>query len=220
MDTWQKICEEWLGWSTERVKRFAEEKASARRAGPPPGEPSWGEGGSRFRPQRPEVKLGGLVGEMREVMTKKGSRMAFGQVEDLHGKLEVVFFPEAYASVQEILKRATSEAEAVLLTGELEVGDEAPKILAKSLEWLGETHKGKIQQVVLRLAPGEIRPDQLRKLKKSFLQNRRQYPIRIDFIDPGYRTRLELPKTVLVSGTPQMVQSVNRIFGRDVVFLA
>ena len=41
----------------------------------------------------------------------------------------------------------------------------------------------------------------------------------IDFVDPRFRTRLDLPRTVGVSGTPQMVQSINRIFGRDVVFL-
>ena len=46
--------------------------------------------------------MGGLIVEMREVMTKKGSRMAFGQLEDLKGKIEVVFFPETYANVQEI----------------------------------------------------------------------------------------------------------------------
>jgi DNA polymerase-3 subunit alpha len=224
MDPWQKICEDWLGWSTERIKLFAEEKATAKRAAPASGGQEWGggygEGGHRGRPQRPEVKLAGLFCEIREVMTKKGSRMAFGFVEDLKGKIEVVFFPEAYAACQELLKRATSEAEAVVVTGELEIGEEAPKILVKSLDWAAEAHKGRVQQVVLRLAPSELRPDQLRELKKQILQFRGKCPVRIDFVDPTFKTRLDLPKTVMVSGTPQMVQSINKIFGRDVVILS
>jgi len=121
--------------------------------------------------------------------------------------------------VQEILKRASSEAEAVLVVGELEIGDEAPKILVKTMEWLNEAHKGRVQNVSLRLVPDEVKPEQLRDLKKHLLQFRGKCPVRIDFIDPRFRTRLDLPRTVGVSGTPQMVQSINRIFGRDVVFL-
>jgi DNA polymerase-3 subunit alpha len=173
-----------------------------------------------LRAARPEIRIGGLLGEFREVMTKKGSRMAFGQLEDLHGKVEIVFFPEAYANCQEMLKRATTEAEAVVVTAELELADEAPKLLAKSVEWAAEAHKGRVQQVTLKLPPGEISADQLRELKKSLLGFRGKCPVRIDFVDPRFRTRLELPKTVAVVATPQMVSAVNRIFGRDVVSLA
>jgi DNA polymerase-3 subunit alpha len=152
-------------------------------------------------------------------MTKKGSRMAFGQFEDLKGKIEVVFFPETYASVQEFLKQATTEAEAILLTGDLELGDEAPKILAKSLEWVAQAHKGRVQKVVLKLTPAEVTPDQLRELKKRLLQHRGNCPVRIDFVDASFKTRLELPGNVGVQATPALVTAVNGIFGRDVVAL-
>ena len=123
-----------------------------------------------MRPPKQEIRLGGLLGEFREVMTKKGSRMAFGQLEDLNGKVEVVFFPETYASCQDMLKRATTEAEAVIVTGEVEFGDEAPKVLAKSVEWASEAHKGRVQQVTIStIPPGEISADQLRELKRSLL---------------------------------------------------
>ena len=220
MDAWQKICEDWLGWSTLRLKRTHEEKASQKKAAPAA---SSDEGGGfvprHMRAAKQEIRIGGLLGEFREVMTKKGSRMAFGQLEDLHGKVEIVFFPEGYANCQEMLKRATTEAEAVVVTAEVEFGDEAPKLLAKSVEWATEAHKGRVQQVVLKLQPAEISADQLRELKKSLLGFRGKCPVRIDFVDPLFRTRLELPKTVAVAATPQMVTAVNRIFGRDVVLL-
>jgi DNA polymerase-3 subunit alpha len=227
MDPWQKICDHWLGWNTDRIKHYAEEKAAKATAGAvalesygvgPGG--AGGGGYGRFRAPKTEVKIAGLLGEIREVTTKKGSRMAFGQLEDLYGRIEVVFFPEAYANFQEIIKQAIAEAEPIVLSADLETSDETPKILAKTIEWAKEAHKGRVQQVVLRLAPSETSPDQLRALKQNLLAHRGKCPVRIEFVDPTFKTRLELPKTVSVSGTPQMVQSINRIFGRNVVMLS
>jgi DNA polymerase-3 subunit alpha len=227
LDNWQKICEDWLGWTTERIKNHAAEKAARKAAAPAPQEGGWGGdfggggfGPGRFRAPKQEVKLVGLIGGMREVMTKKGSRMAFGEIEDLYGRLEVVFFPEAYANNQEMLKRAATEVEAIIVTADLETADEAPKLLVKTLEWATEAHKGKVQHVVLKITPSEVSPDQLRELKKNLLQHRGKCPVRIDFIDSTFKTRLDLPKALMVSGTPQMVQSINKIFGRNVVVLS
>jgi DNA polymerase-3 subunit alpha len=225
MDPWQKIAEDWLGWSTERIKTYAAEKAAkksppANEGGGWGGEGGGGGGFNRFRAPKTEVKLAGLIGEMREVTTKAGKRMAFGVIEDLKGKVELVFFPDAYAECGEMIKKAGSEAEVVVITADLESSDEAPKLLVKTIEWAAEAHKGKVQQVTLRISPSEVSPDQLRELKKNLIQHRGKYPVRIDFIDPRFKTRLDLPKTVGVSGTPQMVQSINQIFGRNVVVLS
>ncbi len=220
MDTWQKICEEWLGWNTERIKTYAQEKAAAKPAASQDG--GWGGEGygpGRYRAPKTEVKLGGLLSEMREVMTKKGTRMAFAQIEDLRGKIELVFFPDTYATVQEVLKRALVEAEPVVLTGEMEVGEESPKILVKTLGWAVELHRSRVQQVILKLLPAEVKPEQLRDLKKSLLQHRGKSPVRIDFIDALFRTSLSLPKTACVEPSTQMIESINKIFGRDVVSL-
>ena len=98
-------------------------------------------------------------------------------------------------------------------------GEEAPKILAKSLDWAAEAHKRRVQQVILSLLPSEMSPDQLRELKKNLLEHRGKCPVRIDFMDKSFKTSLELPKNLMVAATPQMVASVNKIFGRDVVRL-
>ncbi|MBC7692374.1 MAG: DNA polymerase III subunit alpha, partial [Methylotenera sp.] len=221
MDTWQRICEEWLGWSTERIKKMAEEKQNAKQAvkAAAPKADANAPYDYRSRPPKTEVALGGLLSEMREVTTKKGTRMAFGQFEDMKGKIEVIFFPDAYATLGEIVKRALVEADPLVLRGEVEFGDEAPKILVKSLEWAEEAHKTRVNQVVLKLPLPNVTPDQLRELKKHFLQHRGKCSIRLDFIDPRFKTHLQLPKNVGVAATPAMVESVNRIFGVEVVHL-
>ncbi len=43
-----------------------------------------------------EVRVGGLVREVRRVVTKKGQIMAYGTLEDLTGAVDVILFPQKY----------------------------------------------------------------------------------------------------------------------------
>ncbi len=43
-----------------------------------------------------EVRVGGLVREIRRVVTKKGQIMAYGAIEDLTGAVDVILFPQKY----------------------------------------------------------------------------------------------------------------------------
>jgi DNA polymerase-3 subunit alpha len=225
LDPWQKICEEWLGWTSEKIKTWAQQKAEAEAkkrdaAASHDSQPEPSGWVSRQRAPKTEVRMAGLIGEMREVMTKKGSRMAFGQAEDLYGRLEIVFFPEAYQNCQEMLRKAAAEAEPLLIVGDVEFGEEGvPKILAKTLEWVSEAHKGRVQQVTLCLDPQAISSGQLRDLKRGLIEHRGKCPVRIDFASREFRTRLDLPRTVGLQSTPQMVEAMKKIFGRDVVRL-
>jgi DNA polymerase-3 subunit alpha len=43
-----------------------------------------------------EVRVGGLLRSLRRVVTRKGQIMAYAELEDLTGPIEVTFFPRAY----------------------------------------------------------------------------------------------------------------------------
>jgi DNA polymerase-3 subunit alpha len=42
------------------------------------------------------VTIGGVVTDMREIVTKKGDKMAFVKIEDKFGEIEVILFPSSY----------------------------------------------------------------------------------------------------------------------------
>ncbi|MBS1961373.1 MAG: DNA polymerase III subunit alpha [Bdellovibrionales bacterium] len=221
MDAWQTICAEWLGWSIEKLKEWGIQKAAEMAAKPAAQEGSF-EGGRFQRPKRPEVRVAGLIGETKEIMTKKGSRMAFSRLEDLASSMEIVFFPESFAQNGEMLKRAQAEAAPLLITGEVEAVSDGAKIFVKTLEWVEEAHKNRVQQVILRIPLERVSSDQLRELKKNIIAFRGKCPVRIEFSateGTKFKTRLELPKNVGLQTSPQMVESVNRIFGFNVVHL-
>jgi DNA polymerase III subunit alpha len=58
-----------------------------------------------------EVRVGGLVRSWRRVVTRKGLIMAYAEVEDLTGVLEVTFFPRAYDD----FRRFMEEPDAVVI---------------------------------------------------------------------------------------------------------
>ncbi|HET8709208.1 MAG TPA: DNA polymerase III subunit alpha [Candidatus Saccharimonadales bacterium] len=51
------------------------------------------------------VTIGGAVVEMREIMTKKGQKMAFVKLEDMSGEVEVILFPGSYQQTLGIWER-------------------------------------------------------------------------------------------------------------------
>src|SRR2546427_8350163 len=54
-----------------------------------------------FRSDAKEVKLCGIIAVVRQTMTKKGDRMAYLTLEDLHGTVEVIVFPDLYKTRSE-----------------------------------------------------------------------------------------------------------------------
>ena len=212
MQNWQSICKDWLGFSSDTLNEMALTAPPE-----PQGQQSWGQGANR--PRRKEVKLAGIITEFKEIMTKKGSKMAFMQLEDLNGRVEVIAFPEFYAANHVLLQVAKETPEPYLFTGEFQVKEGAPKVLASDVKKLEEAHGDRPVTVVLEFDPNQVAVDQLRSFKQHVLKNRGKSPVKLHFTAPDWSGRLELPRELRVEGTPQFAAEVNRIFGKPVAKL-
>lgn len=93
-----------------------------------------------------KVVVGGLISELREIITKKGTRMAFAKIEDLTGACELVIFPDAY-SKNEV---ACRDEKPVVIAGGLEVEDGGAKIMVDTITPVEEVLR-KARKLVLRL---------------------------------------------------------------------
>jgi DNA polymerase III subunit alpha len=80
------------------------------------------------------ITLGGIITKIQKILTKKGDQMAFIDVEDLTGIVEVLVFPTLFQKVKDLL---TSER-IVLLTGKVSDKDGVPKFLADDIKDLSE----------------------------------------------------------------------------------
>jgi DNA polymerase-3 subunit alpha len=64
-----------------------------------------------------EVRIGGLVRAWRRVVTRKGQIMAYAEIEDLTGVVEVTFFPRAYDDFRRFLEEPDA---IVIIQGKVE----------------------------------------------------------------------------------------------------
>jgi DNA polymerase-3 subunit alpha len=51
-----------------------------------------------------EVRIGGLVRDVRRVVTRKGQIMAYAQLEDLTGNIDVILFPRVYEQYRQLFE--------------------------------------------------------------------------------------------------------------------
>ncbi|HYB74510.1 MAG TPA: DNA polymerase III subunit alpha [Candidatus Sulfotelmatobacter sp.] len=86
------------------------------------------------RRDKDTVTLGAIVSAVKEISTKSGDRMAFITLEDTGGSVEAIAFPELYRqNMLHLVKDA-----AVLVKGQLDVGDEIVKLLLSEVRPLAD----------------------------------------------------------------------------------
>jgi DNA polymerase-3 subunit alpha len=155
------------------------------------------------------VIVAGLVTQLREIISKKGSRMAFGQIEDLTGSVELVIFPEAFAKNEMQLKTD----QPVLIGGTLKKEDDSAKIMVDRVGLLEEMLK-KSKQMTFKI--DATMKDHLNGLSQLICK----YPG-----PTGVELELDLPelkKTVTlgvlepqgVSPTSEFFEGLHGLFGR------
>src|SRR5690606_5743345 len=52
-----------------------------------------------------QVTVGGIINEVREIVTKNGQKMAFIKIADMNNEIELILFPNAYQQTTGIWER-------------------------------------------------------------------------------------------------------------------
>jgi DNA polymerase-3 subunit alpha len=77
-----------------------------------------------------KIVIGGIVTSVRTILTRREKQMAFVQIEDLQGSIEVVVFPKLYEDTQELWE----EDKILVVTGTVDCKNGSPKVLADSVQ--------------------------------------------------------------------------------------
>lgn len=78
--------------------------------------------------------IGGIVSRVQKIITKKGEPMAFIDLEDMGGLIEVLVFPSVLAKYPELI----AEGKILLVKGKLSDKDGVPKLLADEIQEFGQ----------------------------------------------------------------------------------
>jgi DNA polymerase-3 subunit alpha len=81
------------------------------------------------------VTVGGSISQLREISTKKGSKMAFARLADSGGELELIIFPKTYSESPELWQRDNI----IIVKGKVDFSrSDEPKILVEEAKLISE----------------------------------------------------------------------------------
>ncbi|MGH7990720.1 MAG: DNA polymerase III subunit alpha, partial [Limisphaerales bacterium] len=109
-------------------------------------------------PNRSLTRIGGLIAAVQNGVSKKsGKPYSMVTLEDLEGSVQILCMNENYEKFRPLLQ----VNKAILVIGEVNTGDERPKIFPQEILPLEDAPKKFTKQVHLRLHTAHLQPEQL-----------------------------------------------------------
>ncbi len=160
-------------------------------------------------PNGQEVKVCGLVNSLKEIVTKKGERMAFLTLEDMKGVVEVILFPEVFKNASQSLRGGGP----LLVRGILDLSEERLKIKATEIRSLSKEATSNNQILHLKIPLPLLTTSGLLKLKEVVETHRGAYQIYFHILNGEQdETVIAFSEAYRVDPSPQFQERVRTLF--------
>ena len=160
------------------------------------------------------VSIAGIPIKVLPKTTRKGDKMAIVTLEDLHGSLEVILWPETFAGVEKLL----TDEEALLVKGEVDADSNLPKVIAQSVIPLSEAKahwKGKVH-INIR-TPG-LEKETLEEVKEILAAHKGNNETFIHFLFPDNHIRvLSVENHLRIQPSDEVIHEIESVLGEDTV---
>ncbi|MBI3414788.1 MAG: DNA polymerase III subunit alpha [Verrucomicrobia bacterium] len=167
-------------------------------------------------PNRGMTRIGGLVAAVQQGFSKKSNKpYAMLTLEDLHGTVQVLCVNENYDRYRELLQ----PNKALLVIGEVNTGEDKPKIFPQEILSLEDAPRQYTKQVHLRLYLVHLSPEKLQAAKDLVAAHPGKCPLFLCLIRPaGEIIFLETNERFYVTPSMPLEQAVNEMFGEDTYY--
>ncbi|MBN1572309.1 MAG: DNA polymerase III subunit alpha [Deltaproteobacteria bacterium] len=168
------------------------------------------------KPDRSSVWIGGICAAKKEIMTKKGDRMAFLTLEDMKGFIEVVVFSDLYQKSIQLMEDDVP----ILVGGVLDRGDETSKVLAKEILSLKDAPIRGEKKVFIEMDNLSVPAEDIERLKQIMERHRGRSRVflLVRDSDSGSIT-LSLPGSLGVDPSNDFINEVKTLFSGGSVWL-
>src|SRR3989441_797568 len=163
-----------------------------------------------------EVKLCGIIATVRQTMTKKGDRMAYLTLEDLHGTVEVIVFPDLYKTAAALIIPES----VVQVIGTLDRGDKAARVKATRLAGLADLQAQSIACVSIQVTTRDASAEILRQLRDVLHRHAGPCPVYLTFTIPDHsESVIAVGPDLRVLPSAQLVGDVEALIGKGSIAL-
>jgi DNA polymerase-3 subunit alpha len=153
------------------------------------------------------VTVGGIVGALKQLTTKKGEPMVFMRLDDVTGGAEVVVFASVYAQARELI----SEDRILVVKGRVDHKEGETKLLALEVapfEAVPEKH-----EVRLRIDARIAKPGTIRELAAVIRDFPGDSPVYIDCVSSAGGHTYRLGPSYTVRPEPDFFAEVKALLG-------
>jgi DNA polymerase-3 subunit alpha len=159
------------------------------------------------------VTMGGIIVSVKQKTTKTNNMMAFVELEDLYGTLEIIVFPKIYDRFKSLLVQDTI----VLVEGRIsQKEEEAAKIICDAVRPL-KKYAGR--KLYIRINT-EMQPDIIEQLKKVLIEYKGAQPvILVDEAnkDNGKSRVMKADSSIWVDINDKLLNELKEVAGSDCV---
>ena len=162
-----------------------------------------------------EVKLCGIVNTVKAMTTKKGDRMAYFTVEDLHGLIEIIAFPDLYRTSSHLLCTESL----VRVTGTVDRAEKGTRLKGLKIEPLTDLQARATNRVNIRL---QNRPESVSRLSELHLIMQRHpghASIFLTFCLATHEADTAAIPNLTITPSDQFIAEVEEVFGSGTVAL-
>jgi DNA polymerase-3 subunit alpha len=170
------------------------------------------------KPIEADTTVGGIIAACRPLKTRKGDRMAVFTLEDAHGGVEVIAFPETFQRSATLIETGTL----VLVRGKLERDEETVRIISSEVAPLDSIRERLAREVSIRVRQPADR-GLFETLGEIFARHRGDRRVSFDIelsTEPKHlRVRADLSAQVRVRPSSALIAEVEQVVGPGSVFL-
>jgi DNA polymerase-3 subunit alpha len=162
------------------------------------------------------TRLGGLISAVQQGVSKKnGKPYAMVTLEDLEGSVQILCMNENYDKNRELFV----DGKAVLVIGEVNTGDDKPKIFPQEIMPLEEAPQRFTKQVHLRLHTAHLKPQHLQSVQTLVAMHPGKCPLYLCFVRPtGEVIFLETHDRFFVTPCADLQRQADDLFGEETYY--
>jgi DNA polymerase III subunit alpha len=167
-------------------------------------------------PNRGLTRIGGLVAAVQNGVSKKsGKPYAMVTLEDLEGSVQILCMNENYDKYRDLLVLN----KAILVIGEVNTGDERPKIFPQEIMPLEDAPRKFTKQVHLRLHTAHVHPEHLDSVRELIAAHPGKCPLFLCFMKPtGEKVYIETHDKYFVMPSRELQHAADDLFGEGTYY--
>ena len=163
------------------------------------------------------ISIGGIVSNIRPLKTRKGDRMCVMTLEDSHGFLEAVVFPEPFR----IHSKLIEVGQTVLVKGKFESAEDSLRMITTEMLPIETLLKGSPQSIAIHLSSPPHSKETFTKLLELFKQHKGDgsVTLSVDDHESNIRVYMDIDSQLRVHLSDSLVAKVKKLCGSESVTL-